>query len=188
MANEYFHPKLSSQTIELLSQFLITLIEKLHKIFFYLTGTSYHLSKTLTGIRYLIYTRSTSESLQFESKFQTTMKFLSICLSIQYLIESYRLLKQISISITQHRHQLDLLSQEENENEQAISTDDSISSKDIVQCPLCYELAISNVALVPECGHVFCWNCIHTWVIDNQTCPLCKTSTMQSRIVHLINY
>lgn len=188
MANEYFHPKLSSQTIELLSQFLITLIEKLHKIFFYLTGTSYHLSKTLTGIRYLIYTRSTSESLQFESKFQTTMKFLSICLSIQYLIESYRLLKQISISITQHRHQLDLLSQEENENEQTISTDDSISSKDIVRCPLCYELAISNVALVPECGHVFCWNCIHTWVIDNQTCPLCKTSTMQSRIVHLINY
>lgn len=186
LADEYFHPKLSPQTIELMSQFLITLIEKLHKMFFYLTGTSYHMSKTLTGIRYLIYARSTADSLTVESKLRTTMKFLSLCLCVQHVIECYRSLKQISVSIIQHRHQLNLIAQQEKEPK--ISTDDSVSSADYVRCPLCYELAVSNVALVPECGHVFCWDCIHTWVIENQTCPLCKTTTMQSRIVHLINY
>lgn len=181
---EYFHPKLSNQTLELISRFLILFIERTHKIFFYLTGYYYNLSKTLTRIRYLIYTRSTSDSLSIESKLNFTMKLLSLCLSIQHIIESYTLLKQISISITQHRQQLNLITEEE----KIIHIDNSISTTDSVRCPLCYEYAVSNVALVPECGHVFCWQCIHTWVAENQTCPLCKTNTSQSRLVHLINY
>ena len=186
IVDEYFHPKLSSETIELISTFLITTIERMHKIFFYLTGQSYNLSKTLTRIRYLIYTRSTADSQSIQSKLDYTMKIVSICLAIQYLIEAYTSLKQIAVSITQHRQRLNATVEET--REKTILTDDSSSSADHVRCPLCYELAISNVALVPECGHVFCWQCIHTWVADNQTCPLCKTNTMSSRIVHLINY
>ena len=125
LVEEYFHPKLSSQTIELLSRFLITSIEKIHKIYFYLTGTSYNISKTLTNIHYLIYTRSTSDSLIIESKLKSTMKLLSLCLCIQHLIECYISLKQISISITQHRHQLNLLADKENEKK-IITTDNSI--------------------------------------------------------------
>ena len=98
------------------------------------------------------------------------MKLLSLCLCIQHIIESYTLLKQIALSITQHRHQLNLIA----DKEKKIIVEDSTSSTDYVRCPLCYEFAISNVALIPECGHVFCWQCIHTWVIENQTCPLCK--------------
>ena len=186
IVEEYFHPKLSSQTIELISRFLITFTERTHKIFFYLTGYSYNLSKTLTHIRYLIYTRSTSDSLSIQSKLNYTMKILSLCLCIKHLMESYTSLKEIATSIRQHRQQLNSLAEEEKEKK--IITEDSTSSTIHVRCPLCYELAISNAALVPDCGHVFCWQCIHTWVVENQTCPLCKTSTMQSRIVHLINY
>ena len=188
IAEDYFHPKLSSQTIELISRFLITFIERTHKIFFYLTGYYYNISKSLTRIRYLIYTRSTSESVSIQSKLNYTMKLVSLCISIQHIIESYTLLKQIALSITQHRHQLNLIAEEEKNKEKKILSEDSTPSTDHVRCPLCYELAISNAALVPECGHVFCWQCIHTWVAENQTCPLCKTNTMQSRIVHLINY
>ncbi|CAF3503840.1 unnamed protein product [Adineta steineri] len=184
LVEEYFHPKLSLQTIELICKFLLTFIERTHKIFFYLTGSYYNISKSLTRIRYLIYTRTTSESSSIEFKLNRTMKFLSLCLCIQHIIESYLVLKQIALSITQHRQELDKKTDEENK----IISEDSISSTDHVRCPLCYEFAISNVALIPECGHVFCWQCIHTWVIENQTCPLCKTNTMQSRIVHLINY
>lgn len=190
IVDEYFHPRLSSETIELISTFLITTIERIHKIFFYLTGQSYNLSKTLTRIRYLIYTRSTADSQSIQSKLDYTMKIVSICLAIQYLIEAYTSLKQIALSITQNRQRLNATTGEETQ-EKKILTDDSSSSSssvDYVRCPLCYEFAISNVALVPECGHVFCWQCIHTWVAENQTCPLCKTNTMSSRIVHLINY
>lgn len=190
IVEDYFHPKLSLQTIELISRFLITFIIRTHKIFFYLSGYSYNISKTLTRIRYLIYTRSTSDSQSIQSKLNFTMKLLSLCLCFQHIIECYLLLKQIALSITQHRQQLNLIAEEEKDKNEKkiISEDDSISSTNYVRCPLCYEFAISNVALVPECGHVFCWQCIHTWVADNQTCPLCKTNTSQSRIVHLINY
>jgi peroxin-10 len=186
IVDDYFHPKLSSQTIEFISNFLIISIERLHKISFYLTSYSYNISKTLTRIRYLIYTRSTSDSLSIQTKLNFTMKILSLCLCIQHIIESYLSLKQIATSITQHRRQLNAIVNEEKDKK--IITEDSPSSTTHVRCPLCYEFAISNVALVPECGHVFCWQCIHTWVADNQTCPLCKTTTMSSRIVHLINY
>lgn len=186
IVEDYFHPKLSSETIELISRFLLTSIERVHKIVFYLTGSSYNISKTLTRIRYLIYTRSTSDSRSIQSKLNYTMKIVSLCLCIQYIIESYTSLKQIAMSISQHRQQLHSIVEEAKEKK--IISEDSTSSTNYVRCPLCYELAISNVALVPECGHVFCWQCIHTWVADNQTCPLCKTNTMQSRIVHLINY
>ncbi|UJR30459.1 hypothetical protein I4U23_017992 [Adineta vaga] len=185
ITEEYFHPKLSSQTVELLVQFLLKFIERTHKIFFYLTGSYYNLSKTLTRIRYLIYTRTTSDSNSIHIKLNRTMKLLSLCLCIQHLIESYLLLKQIALSITQHRQELNRT----NDDEKKILSDDSISSiTESIRCPLCYEFTVSNVALIPECGHVFCWQCIHTWVVENQTCPLCKTNTMQSRIVHLINY
>ncbi|CAF2523738.1 unnamed protein product [Rotaria sp. Silwood2] len=188
IAEEFFHPKLSLETIELISRFLMTFIERAHKIFFYLTGYYYNISKILTRIRYLIYTRSTADSILIQTKFNHTMKLLSLCLCIQHIIESYTLLKQIALSINQHRHQLNLIAEEEKQKQTKIISEDITSSTDYVRCPLCYELAISNVALVPECGHVFCWQCIHTWVAENQTCPLCKTTTMQSRIVHLINY
>ena len=186
LAEEYLHPKLSPQTIELISRFFLTFIERTHRIVFYLTGSYYNLSKTLTQIRYLIYTRSSSDSDNIQAKLNHTMKLLSLCLVIQHLVESYSALKQISLSITQHRQELERQANEQ--PEQKIVSDEPNPTVEHVRCPLCYELAISNVALVPECGHVFCWQCIHTWVADNQTCPLCKTSTNQSRIVHLINY
>lgn len=188
IAEDVFHPKLSPQTIELISKFLITFIERTHKIIFYLTGQYYDISKLLTRIRYLIYTRSTSENVTIQSTMNKTMRILSLCLCIQHIIESYTSLKQIAISISQHRHKLELIAEQETEGQNSIITDDATSSTDHVRCPLCYEFAISNVALVPECGHVFCWQCIHTWVAENQSCPLCKAQTMQSRIVHLINY
>ena len=187
LAEEYFHPKLSSQTVELLCRFFLSFIQRTHRIIFYLTGSYYSLSKTLTQIRYLIYTRTTPDSESIQTRLTQTMKLLSLCLLIQHVIESYSALKQISLSISQHRQELERLADDERA-EQKIVSDDSTSTVPHVRCPLCYEFAISNVALVPECGHVFCWQCIHTWVADNQTCPLCKTSTNQSRIVHLINY
>ena len=62
LAEQYLHPKLSTQTIELVSRFLIKFVERTHRILFYLTGSYYNLGKALTQIRYLIYTRSTAES------------------------------------------------------------------------------------------------------------------------------
>lgn len=180
--DEYFHPNLSKQTLELLTRFFFNFIERTHRILFYLTGSHYDLSKTLTQIRYLIYTRSTIENQSIEEKLKKTLKFLSVCLVVQHLIESYNDLKQINLSISQHRHELERQNENENEN------DKERNESNAVRCPLCYELAIGTASLVAECGHVFCWDCIHTWIIDNPTCPLCKTTTSQSRIVHLINY
>ena len=51
----------------------------------------------------------------------------------------------------------------------------------IRQCPLCMEGLAHPSA--PPCGHLFCWDCIHTWANSNASssgvnadikCPVCR--------------
>ena len=187
LLDEYFQSKCSSNTIELISRFVIKFLQRIHQILFYLTGSYYNFGKTLTQIRYLIYTRSTSDSENLRMQLSRTMKFISFCLFIQSLVESYFDWKEIVYSIIRDRDEIEM-SEIEKCEKQTSSDVAATEENNSIPCPLCYEQYNGNAALVPECGHVFCWLCIHTWVADNQTCPLCKTVTSQSRIVHLINY
>jgi Ring finger domain len=40
-----------------------------------------------------------------------------------------------------------------------------------------------------HCGHVFCWNCLHSWIqTRTKGCPLCKTPCSTHDVVYLRNY
>ncbi|KCV72119.1 hypothetical protein H696_01525 [Fonticula alba] len=40
-------------------------------------------------------------------------------------------------------------------------------------CSLCLSQQMSWPA-ASTCGHVFCWECIYSWLVENSTCPLCR--------------
>lgn len=40
------------------------------------------------------------------------------------------------------------------------------------ECPICFETKDDNI--MTECQHIFCKECIQTWMSENQTCPLCR--------------
>ena len=100
----------------------------------------------------------------------------------------------------------------ENENENEKGGDNEkdreggrIDSNGVVrQCPLCMDQITHPAA--PLCGHVFCWDCIHTWVnthsnthshssnnnssssSSNIKCPVCRCLFQRESVRPLFGY
>lgn len=34
-----------------------------------------------------------------------------------------------------------------------------------------------------RCGHLFCWPCLHAWISEHPTCPVCKDHVDEDRVV-----
>lgn len=56
------------------------------------------------------------------------------------------------------------------------STDTLLETK----CPICLEefatkREMGQIEKIRSCGHIFCRDCIRTWLTDNKRCPLCKS-------------
>jgi E3 ubiquitin-protein ligase SHPRH len=62
---------------------------------------------------------------------------------------------------------------------QGVSNIDNVCEKIIINadeaCPICLE-TISNKESykIIKCRHIFCKECINTWLKDNVSCPMCK--------------
>ncbi|CAD8160081.1 unnamed protein product [Paramecium octaurelia] len=54
------------------------------------------------------------------------------------------------------------------------------------ECNICLEIATEPI--LTNCGHLFCWPCIFSWLNSNQeflTCPVCKNGCSKNSLIPL---
>ena len=49
-----------------------------------------------------------------------------------------------------------------------------IVSKEVEECPICYEELGDKKILVTACGHKFCLGCIPKHIANSNSCPMCR--------------
>ncbi|EGW31324.1 uncharacterized protein SPAPADRAFT_61891 [Spathaspora passalidarum NRRL Y-27907] len=53
----------------------------------------------------------------------------------------------------------------------------------IMECPICSEVMI--IPVTAECGHSFCYGCIHQWFETKLNCPTCRTDIEHKPVLNI---
>ena len=146
------------------------LVKNVHLITFFLFGDFYELAKRASNFFY-----TTTDTTSYQSKRMNVLYRIIGCVSLVQLI--------VNIS-----------KQSQNTQEpKVLEVDDrikNISHASVVDpaliCHLCSERKTEPTSTL--CGHIFCWKCIHQWLKERSECPICRTPTEPSRLIHLINF
>ncbi|SPP87218.1 E3 ubiquitin-protein ligase RNF185-like [Drosophila guanche] len=54
----------------------------------------------------------------------------------------------------------------------------------VYECNICFDIA--QEAVVTMCGHLFCWPCLHQWLVTRhrvKLCPVCKGSVNKNKVI-----
>ena len=51
----------------------------------------------------------------------------------------------------------------------------------LFECNICLDMASSPV--VTLCGHLYCWPCLSPWLVNNNTCPVCKSGLEKDKVI-----
>lgn len=153
--------------------YLLGYLDKINICLFYFHGTFYHLSKRLTGIRYVRY----SGLQQMEDTTTSSFQLLGVVTSAQLLLG---LLNR-------------LYTQPAPDTESDMDDDDSDEARSYVaphmRCILCLDRLGSRGGLsAGVCGHLFCWSCIMVSLRSSPHCPLCRQILAPNSIVPCRNY
>nr|XP_045605778.1 peroxisome biogenesis factor 10-like [Procambarus clarkii] len=164
----YLRPELKNLVLQHIStlKYSITLLHRLHLATFYFSGAFYHLSKRITGIKYVLVREWYGDSSASKS-FQI----------LGMVLLTHTLLTTVYAAYTH------LFLKLPTENTQP-SAKCYIESKK--QCALC--LDERKYSSVTPCGHLFCWHCIQECLQTSQQCPLCRHPATPSQVVPLLNY
>ena len=55
----------------------------------------------------------------------------------------------------------------------------AMDSKEIQECPICFEVLGEKNRCITECGHSFCTKCLLKAFEDNSSCPCCRTMLVE---------
>lgn len=180
---------------------------------FYFSGSYYHLSKRLCGLRY-VFTKKIGESEE-----RVGYEVLGVLLVLQMTVQSILHVRETFSSL--HRDQEHKLLVSSDSNQTPIDYENIQDSNDLLPASIQYpssipRLSVSNprynlladplaIPWIPQgqqrkctlclepfkdpsvttCGHVFCWACVRDWVREKPECPLCRQSVQASKILPL---
>ncbi|EDW40028.1 GL22918 [Drosophila persimilis] len=66
------------------------------------------------------------------------------------------------------------------------SNDKEHSDESLYECNICLDTA--KDAVVSMCGHLFCWPCLHQWLLtrpSRKLCPVCKAAVDRDKVIPL---
>lgn len=151
----------------------VVLLKDLHLIAFFLFGDFYELHKRILGYEYM-----TLDTNTYQSKRMNSMYKLIGCLSIVKLIIT---MKKFASKENNDSNVIDSNGSKTESLTNIQKTNDSNMT-----CQLCSDTRMEPTSTI--CGHIFCWYCIHQWLKEKSECPICRTPTEPSRLIHLINF
>uniref|UniRef100_A0A2M4AWP8 RING-type E3 ubiquitin transferase n=1 Tax=Anopheles triannulatus TaxID=58253 RepID=A0A2M4AWP8_9DIPT len=157
-------------------------VRAFHTSLFYINGGKYHISKRLTGINYVLirnWLKENHSDLGYRMLGYVTLAQLVLTLAAHY--RQHRRDAQRSPIPT-----LDKVTAPATPRGQAENGENSSSGIPQSKCALCMD-TIHDVS-VAQCGHLFCWQCIFSWLDQRQVCPICRDTIKKSRIVRLQNF
>lgn len=67
-----------------------------------------------------------------------------------------------------------------------IEKERELNDESLYECNICLDTA--KDAVVSMCGHLFCWPCLHQWLLtrpNRKLCPVCKASVDKDKVIPL---
>ncbi|EDV99800.1 E3 ubiquitin-protein ligase RNF185 [Drosophila grimshawi] len=71
-------------------------------------------------------------------------------------------------------------------NDKDKDKDKEHSEESLYECNICLDTA--KDAVVSMCGHLFCWPCLHQWLLtrpNRKLCPVCKAAVDKDKVIPL---
>ncbi|XP_034489477.1 E3 ubiquitin-protein ligase RNF185 [Drosophila innubila] len=71
-------------------------------------------------------------------------------------------------------------------NEPSNDKDKEQNDESLYECNICLDTA--KDAVVSMCGHLFCWPCLHQWLLtrpNRKLCPVCKAAVDKDKVIPL---
>lgn len=154
---------------------IVDVINRLHLSIFYIQGLYSTISNRFSDIKYVKYaTQGTNAEPQSKAFKILGVLSLGQCLAA-LLMNVYSLHKDIK-----------LFQMKKTVVERPDSSSSGEADLPALKCSLCLENRRYTTAT--PCGHLFCWNCIHSWVQTKAECPICREKLLPRKLVCLMNF